>query len=458
MFIKLFSTYIFILFLTFSLVGLAFHLIFQNEVLKRYDSTYEYQQEQIFQFFDLIAKEEYDQDTFTTTLEFILNQQDRVVILLNSTGDVVYNSEVINDFDLDLDFDLNRFVSEEGVSERIIGEDRVVYVISSKINLPHPYDADLSMVMVFHEFDEQIKKLRGWVNITMLTAVAIAAIIIYLTSKKLISPLKEMNKSALEFAKGNFTHRIKIETKDEIGQLGETMNYMAKELGGIDQMRKDFVANVSHDLRSPLTSIKGFLGALIDGTIPIGQQSKYFNIMKKETERLMKLVEDLLDMARLEANQLELYPKVYNVSEQVRVVIAKMEPELSKHQVEIQLINDKDVYVIADQDRIHQVLVNLLQNALQFSQRSSKIDVAIKTTTEEACISICDYGFGMKQEDLQFIWERFYKKEKARTYKGGTGIGLSIVKHIIDSHQATIDVDSKLGEGTTFTFTLKLAE
>ncbi|MCD8500677.1 MAG: HAMP domain-containing histidine kinase [Bacillaceae bacterium] len=265
-----------------------------------------------------------------------------------------------------------------------------------------------------------------------------------------------MNKSALEFAKGNFTHRVKIETKDEIGQLGETMNYMAKELGSIDQMRKEFVANVSHDLRSPLTSIKGFLGALIDGTIPSTQQAKYYNVMKNETERLMKLVEDLLDMARLEANQLELSLNVYNVSEQVRIVIAKMEPELSKHQIEIELMNEEDVNVFADQDRIHQVLVNLLQNAIQFSKPKSKIEVSIETNNEEAFIRIRDYGFGMKQEDIQFIWERFYKTEKARTYKGGTGIGLSIVKHIIDLHQSTIDVDSKLGEGTTFTFTLKL--
>lgn len=440
--------------MTFTSVGVAFRLIFQNEVLRRYENTYDYQQEQIIQYFELAHMDELYQDTFLPTLEFILNQQDRVVFLFNSGGEVVYNSELIREFEREIDFD--RFVIEEGVSERIIGQDRMVYVISSKINLPPSYETDLSMVMIFHEFDEQIKKLRGWINITLLAAVTVAIGIIYVTTKKMISPIKEMNKSALEFAKGNFTHRVKIETKDEIGQLGETMNYMAKELGGIDQMRKEFVANVSHDLRSPLTSIKGFLGALIDGTIPSTQQAKYYNVMKNETERLMKLVEDLLDMARLEANQLELSLNVYNVSEQVRIVIAKMEPELSKHQIEIELMNEEDVNVFADQDRIHQVLVNLLQNAIQFSKPKSKIEVSIETNNEEAFIRIRDYGFGMKQEDIQFIWERFYKTEKARTYKGGTGIGLSIVKHIIDLHQSTIDVDSKLGEGTTFTFTLKL--
>nr|WP_281419858.1 HAMP domain-containing sensor histidine kinase [Evansella tamaricis] len=292
---------------------------------------------------------------------------------------------------------------------------------------------------------------------TILLALVIAGFIIFFTSRKITSPLREMNHSALQFAKGDFNHRVKIETKDEIGQLGETFNYMAQELASIDQMRKDFVANVSHDLRSPLTSIRGFLGALMDGTIPKEQQNKYLEIMKNETERLMKLVEDLLDMARLEANQIDINPVNYNVSEQLRLSIAKMEPLISQHEVDIEL-NGEDINVTADRDRMEQVINNLLQNAIQFSKKNSKIEVTIKKVGEEAEISIRDFGLGMDEEDLKYIWERFYKKEKARSTKGGTGIGLSIVKHIIDLHGTSIQVESELNYGTTFSFTLKLAE
>jgi signal transduction histidine kinase len=240
--------------------------------------------------------------------------------------------------------------------------------------------------------------------------------------------------------------------------LGETFNYMAAELAGLDQMRKDFVANVSHDLRSPLTSIHGFVRAFLDETIPNERKHHYLLIMNEQTERMMKLVNDLLDLARIEAGQVEIRPAIFNVSELVRQVVARMEPEWMKKQVTVEVPSEEaqDIYVCADLDRIDQVIANLLQNAIQFSPPHSSIEVMVKKEAQ-AVVSVRDDGPGIRQEDLESIWERFYKADRARTKQVGTGIGLSIVKHILDLHHSPIDVQSEVGKGSTFTFRLPLA-
>ena len=300
-----------------------------------------------------------------------------------------------------------------------------------------------------------LKYLFAWASLLSLT---ITSVVTSYLSQRMTAPLREMNRVALLIARGQFDQRVTVKTRDEVGELGETFNYMASELAGLDQMRKDFVANVSHDLRSPLTSIHGFVRAFLDETIPDERKRHYLTIMQEQTERMMKLVNDLLDMARIEAGQLEIRPVIFNVSELVRQVVARMEPEWGKKQVTVEVLPEEaqDIHVLADPDRIDQVLVNLLQNAVQFSSPASSVEVLLKKEAQ-AVVSVRDDGPGIRQEDLESIWERFYKADRARTKQAGTGLGLSIVKHILDLHQSPIHVKSEGGRGTTFTFTLPLA-
>ncbi|HEX3639990.1 MAG TPA: HAMP domain-containing sensor histidine kinase [Ktedonobacteraceae bacterium] len=301
----------------------------------------------------------------------------------------------------------------------------------------------------------QIEHLFALASIISIT---ITVFFTYYLSQRIAAPLREMNQVALHIARGQFDQRVKIKTRDELGELGETFNYMAAELAGLDQMRKDFVANVSHDLRSPLTSIHGFVRAFLDDTIPNEDQRHYLTIMKEQTERMMKLVNDLLDMARIEAGQLEIRPVIFNVSELVRQVVARMEPECVKKQVSVELLSEEaqDIHVFADPDRIDQVIVNVIQNAVQISSPDSSVEVTVEKE-EQAVVSIRDYGPGIRQEDMESLWERFYKADRARTKKAGTGLGLSIVKHILDLHHSPIHVKSEVGNGSIFTFTLPLA-
>ena len=309
-----------------------------------------------------------------------------------------------------------------------------------------------------HLHSEDFHQVEYLLVLASLISITITSLFTYYLSKRITAPLREMNRVALHIARGQFDQRVTIKTRDEVGELGETFNYMAAELASLDQMRKDFVANVSHDLRSPLTSIHGFVRAFLDDTIPNERKRHYLTIMNEQTERMMKLVNDLLDMARIEAGQLEIRPVIFNVSELVRQVVARMEPEWVKKQVNVELLSEEaqDIHVCADPDRIDQVIVNLLQNAVQISSPASSVEVIVKKEAQ-AVVSIRDYGPGIRQEDIESIWERFYKADKARTKQAGTGLGLSIVKHLLDLHQSPIYVKSEVGNGSIFTFTLPLA-
>jgi signal transduction histidine kinase len=311
-----------------------------------------------------------------------------------------------------------------------------------------------------HVNSTDLNQMKNIFILASFISIVITGIFTYYLSIKITSPLREMNRVALHIAKGQFDQRVHIKSRDELGELGEMFNYMAQELSSVDRLRKDIVSNVSHDLRSPLTSIHGFVTAFLDDTIPNERKRHYLTIMKDQTERMIKLVNDLLDMAKIEAGQLEIRSVNFNLSELIRQVVARMEAEFVKKQVNVQLMSEEahDIHVLADPDRMDQVIVNLIQNALQISSSGSSVKIMLKQETAAAVFSIRDDGPGINQEDIESIWERFYKTDKARAKTVGTGIGLSIVKNILVLHQTDIQVESEVGKGTTFVFKLPIAQ
>ncbi|RKL66415.1 hypothetical protein CR203_16115 [Salipaludibacillus neizhouensis] len=453
---KLFTSHLLILFLSFLIFAIVLNTLIHHEMLSRYNRTFEHQINQIQDFFESASEVGMSDDELHHSLEFNMDQENRQILLFDTEGRALFHPGFLQEQGLSSNIVDQALSGEETVSERLLGKRKEIsYVMASKINIPSLSQEPQAIVMVFHEFDRESRQII-WINfLTALIALVITAMIIYYTSRKITDPLTNMNHSALQFAKGDFSHRVNVKTTDEIGQLGNTLNHMAKELGSLDQLRKDFVANVSHDLRTPLTSIRGFLGAMLDGTIPRAKEKHYLTIMHHETDRLMKLVNDLLSTASLEAGNWELDRKVYNVTEQLRIILAKLEPETSKREMEIQFdTGKKDVYIYADSERMEQVFINLVQNAIQYSSYGSKIGILVKEQKNVVQINISDQGLGMSEDELANIWERFYKSDKARSQKVGTGIGLSIVKQILDLHNATIIVESNVGQGTTFTLTI----
>lgn len=452
---KLFTSHLLILFLSFLIFAIVLNTLIHHEMVSRYNRTFEHQINQMQDFFDRADGLEMTEEMLLHSLEFNTDQENRQILLFDEQGEALFLPNFL------LEQGLSSTIVEEAlaggnVSERVLGDEaEVSYVMASSITIPSVSPEPYAMVMVFHEFDHESRQIVGINFLTALIVLTGTAMIIYYVSRKITDPLTQMNHSAQQFAKGDFSHRVNVNKTDEIGELGGTLNHMAKELGSLDQLRKDFVANVSHDLRTPLTSIRGFLGAMLDGTIPPEKEKRYLTIMLNETDRLMKLVNDLLSTASLEAGKWELNCKPYNVTEQLRIIMAKMESETSKRNIEVEFITEKeDTEIYADSERMEQVFINLLQNAVQYSSFGSKIGILIKEQQEMVQIDITDQGRGMSEDELANIWERFYKSDKARTQKVGTGIGLSIVKQIIDLHNAGIMVESSVGEGTTFSLTI----
>lgn len=269
-------------------------------------------------------------------------------------------------------------------------------------------------------------------------------------------PLKSITDAATQYASGNLDVVIPVKTEDEMGYLSASLNYMSAQLKDMEDYQKKFVANVSHDFRSPLTSIKGYVEAMADGTIPPKLQGKYLNIILFETERLTDLTRDLLTLNEFDRKDLLLDMTVFDIHEVIRRTAASFEGTCTSKKISIELVLASRVLnVYADQRKIQQVLYNLLDNAIKFSNPNSSVTIETTEREKKIYVSVKDYGIGIPKSSLNKIWERFYKSDLSRGKdKKGTGLGLSIVKEIIQAHHENINVISTEGVGTEFVFSL----
>jgi signal transduction histidine kinase len=271
-------------------------------------------------------------------------------------------------------------------------------------------------------------------------------------------PLMRITEGAKEYADGNLAYRIEVDTQDEMGYLAATLNYMSDELNQLEEYQRTFVANVSHDFRSPLTSIKGYLEAIIDGTIPQELQEKYLKRVIAETERLNKLTQGMLTLDSIEKKGL-LNRSNFDINRVIKDTAASFEGTCMKKGITFDLtFSDNTQMVYADLGKIQQVLYNLIDNAIKFSNHDSRIYIQTYVHYEKIYVSVKDTGIGIPKSSIKKIWERFYKTDLSRGKdKKGTGLGLAIVREIIQAHEENIDVISTEGVGTEFIFTLPKA-
>lgn len=273
-------------------------------------------------------------------------------------------------------------------------------------------------------------------------------------------PLRKITEATEQYASGNMHYEFQIDSEDEIGYLGATLTYMASEIARAEDDQKKFVANVSHDFRSPLTSIKGYLEAMLDGTIPPELHEKYLTIVLNETERLTKLTGSLLALNNLNTKGMMLDKSTFDINKIIRNTAASFEGTCQHKAIAIELILTGDeLFVTADVGKIQQVLYNLLDNAIKFSHPDSIIKIETTEKHNKVFVSVKDSGIGIPKDDLKLIWDRFYKSDLSRGKdKKGTGLGLSITKEIIRAHGEHINVISTEGVGSEFIFSLPIAE
>jgi len=314
-----------------------------------------------------------------------------------------------------------------------------------------------------------ITKMAGSLLLWFLIASGIAILatfaIIYRQSTKISAQIKKINKAVLDIAAGNFEDRIAVTGRDEISQLASSFNFMADSLEKLEDMRSRFISDISHELRTPMTSIAGFVSGILDGTIPNEKQDYYLKIVLDETNRLKKLVTDMLEMSKMSSSEYKLNVSEFDFVELVRICIIGLEQKITDKKLDLDVdFQSESTTVCADRDAIQRVIINLIDNAIKFSYPNTNIDIKIWVDHKKAYFSVGNFGEGIEKADLPHIFERFYKTDASRTNKSsGAGLGLSFVKNIMVLHKQSIWVDShEAKEGssvkyTKFTFSLALA-
>lgn len=309
------------------------------------------------------------------------------------------------------------------------------------------------------DIEESCNSLLNISYITLVILFLLSMIILIFFTEMVYKPLRKITYATEQYASGNMHYEFQVDSEDEIGYLVACLNYMAKQIASSEDDQKKFVANVSHDFRSPLTSIRGYLEAMIDGTIPPEMHDKYLGIVLNETERLTKLTNSLLTLNNLNTRGMLLDRTDFDINSVIRATAASFEGTCKKKTIAIELILTGDeLFVNADIGKIQQVLYNLTDNAIKFSHHDSVIKIETSLKKNKLFISVKDTGIGIPKEDLKLIWDRFYKSDLSRGKdKKGTGLGLSIVKEIINCHGEHINVISTEGVGSEFIFSLPLA-
>ncbi len=411
----------------------------------------------------------YQQNIFKDYLKYkiqkVQDDYSAFVITVDSRGNIMDNFEGLYNENIEFARSLDAKLVYSSLSKILSGEEIQLQSLSAtqviySVGVPYILNDTVQGAVFIHTDWQHIK--AEYLNVAKLMvsifviALSLSGIIAAIFTKKIIDPLESMKTAVENFANGQFGVRAEETGSTETILLAKSFNSMADKLQRSDQNRREFVANVSHELRSPVTSINGYITGMLDRTISDDKIPYYLNIVSQETARLKKLIEDLLNLSRLESEQFELTLKSFNINECIRRVIINRIGEVEERQIELETnFEQEPIMVIADQDRIIQVLTNLFDNALKFVANQGIITFSVKIQQKKATISVKDNGKGIDKKDLPNIFDRFYKQDKARSEIKGTGLGLAISKQIMDLHKEKI-VALESANGAHFEFTLAL--
>ncbi len=284
-----------------------------------------------------------------------------------------------------------------------------------------------------------------------------ALVLVYFITEKIIHPLRSMTKATKRYAKGDFSARVEVWGDDEISQLGTAFNQMAEALDNLEKMRASFLQSVSHDLRTPMTVIAGFIDNINNGVIPPEMHRHYLEIVSGEVKRLSRMVNTLLDVSRLESGDKKYDFTDFDLAEMARLILISFEKPIEEKKIEVEFIAEDSIFVHADEDAIHRVIYNLCHNAIKFSSEGSLLRISLTRAKEgKVTVSVYNEGQGISAEDLPFVFDRFYKTDKSRGLdKTGVGLGLYISKTMVDAHGEQLQVRSDEGKNCEFYFDLK---
>lgn len=330
------------------------------------------------------------------------------------------------------------------------------YTVGKPIGLPNGQVTGFVFISTSaNSLSTFLSQLLNMFLLSSLTMILIAFMVIYFVTARMVKPLRDMLAATQSFSRGDYTVRVQVSSTDEIGQLATEFNSMAQTLARNETMNRSFVANVSHELKTPMTTIGGFVDGILDGTIPEEKHRQYLTIVSGEVKRLSRMVRSMLDLAKIEAGEMKLNPAEFDLNNTVCQVIFSFEQAIEAKNLDIIGLDVDKVMVDADPDLIHQVVYNLIENAVKFANEEGYIEIKYHDDGNRTLVAIRNSGAGIATQDLPNVFERFYKTDRSRSQdKSGVGLGLYIVKTVIHLHGGEIHVSSKEGEYTEFAFTI----
>lgn len=406
-----------------------------------------------------------NKESIDSLLTATLYYSDTTIFIVDSNGELICSDHLNSDKTKDISIPspyMNTLFEKGSIFElsNLSGNMDGKYVVSAR-SVVETNGACIGGVFVCSESES----ITDFVNV-MMKAIVLSTlslmmgimIAVYFITERTVVPLKNMLRAVKSFSRGKLDARVPVSGNDEFTELSGAFNQMAESLEHQENLRRTFLANISHDLRTPMTTISGFVDGIKDGVIPPEKQGYYLDIISSETKRLSRLVSTLLDISRMQAGERKFEMIHFDICEMARQILIGFESRIEEKKLEVEFISDKDnMLVKADKDAIYQILYNLCDNAIKFAREGGVYRITIKQIqSKKISVSVYNEGIGIHSDDIPFVFERFYKGDKSRGLdKTGVGLGLYIAKTIIAAHEEEIHVNSEYGKYCEFVFTLQ---
>ncbi len=420
-----------------------------------------------------LGEEEFDEPLVINTLKIMSRATQSEYFVTDANGDAFYcgdcesgySKNCKNHKDIEVSPSILDRTSKGGFSDYITDETFGIgrFVVSKPVR-----NAEGEVVCIVFAVEDAITGLVPYVagiakafSLATLFALVLCFLAIFFIARGVTKPLGEMQEVTEHFARGDFEYKANENYKKRnFRDFAKALNKMAYELKIDDEAQKSFIANVSHELKTPMTSIGGFVDGILDGTIPPEEEKKYLTIVSNEVRRLSRMVVSMLNISKIEAGEIQLAATKYDVGKQIFETLLLFEQKIEEKHIEIEGFEKmRGVMIEADRDMLHQVIYNLFDNAVKFTPENGRITVSAVSSEYATTVSILNSGAGVSEEEISRIFERFYKVDKSRSFDTkGVGLGLYIVKTIVNMHDGEITASSKQGEYTEFSFEIPFSE
>lgn len=457
------------LLLSFLLLGCSFTSLFYNHMLREEKASLSTNAQAIS---DYLSTESSLSDAYDWELRLIINYGADVsgtdVLISNDEGHVVICScaQLVCDHvgqylptTMVEGADENGYIYATGTLSGIYGEDRYLYGVPIN-NSEHQLTGYVLVSEETDDISDMMSKILGLFILTAIVILLIATMASAVIARRQTQTLRALAQAARQFAHGDFSARIYSQGADEeLAELATAFNNMATSLEKSEAMREEFISNVSHELKTPMTTIAGFMDGMLDGTIPKEKHAYYMECVSNEVKRLSRMVRSMLDISRLQSTGEEIKKSRFDITEALGRTLLTFEQKIEEKHLDVQVdMPEKAVYVLANEDAITQVIYNLIDNGVKFADEDTPFLLTVSTSGGKALVSVSDHGATIPPEELSMVFDRFHKSDKSRSKDtSGVGLGLYIVRTILGSHGEDISVESRDGV-TTFTFTLTLTK